>query len=456
MKHDTPDLLSLNKCGRKNVYCSFDQPRMSSEGGMMAVRELLTGSSLIRDLAEAIDDKRHQSYVDHSYFELLLQRIGQILCGYADANDSNELRKDPILKMFVGRDPSDEADLGSQPTMNRFENAVSRKDLYRMGEAILQYTLKSYTVAPKSIVIDMDPTAHRGYGAQQLLLFNTHVGGYCHMPFHVYEGATGKLLAAIMRPGKTPDAREIITILKRLVKQIRKAYPKVTIIFRADSHHAKPEVLDWLEDHRVDYIIGLAQNAVLNRMFESTQARAERQYKGTWKDAVSEVRQYDSGYYAAGTWRRQRRVICRALSSVNGNDRRYIVTSFKVAMPKYLYDTVYCGRGNAELFIKDHKLGTGSDRSSCISAEANQFRLFLHSAAYIILHELREKVLKNTKLEKASFTKIILQLVKTAAVVEVKKTKIHIHFPKEYAHKDIFAKAVAINDGFQAGHKLPD
>lgn len=449
--NDTPDLLSLNKCGKKKLSCSFDQPHMSSEGGLLVLRELLHNSPLIAKLAEAIKDPRHQSYIDHSYFELITQRLGQIICGYADANDSDNLKADPILKMFVGRDPVEDGDLASQPTMCRLENTVTRKDLYRVGMVLLMYTLSSYTVPPKSIVIDMDPTAHRGYGAQQLLMFNTYVGGYCHMPFHVYDGGTGKLLTALMRPGKTPGSQEILTVLKRLVRQIRKVYPKVQIIFRADSHHTKPEVLDWLDEHRVDYVLGLSPNNVLKRMFASTQARAERQYKASWKNGIDEIRQYESGYYAAGTWNQQRRVICRCLSSIKGNDTRYIVTSLRIATPRYLYETAYCGRGNAELFIKDHKLGTGSDRSSCNSAKANQFRLFLHSAAYIILHELREKVLKNTALEKASFTKIILQLIKTAALVEVKKTKIHIHFPMHYIHKDIFAKAVAIGVYNQTG-----
>lgn len=446
MTQDTPDLLSLNKCNKKTVSCSFDQPHMSSNGGLLVLRELLDESPLINNLADSITDTRHQSYVEHSYRELITQRIGQIICGYADANDCNTMKSDPVLKMFAGRDPLDDTDLGSQPTMSRLENAVTRKDLYRMGMAILRYTLNSYSSRPKSIIIDMDPTAHLGYGAQQLLLFNTHVGDYCHMPFHVYDGVTGKLLTAIMRPGKTPVAAEIITVLKRLVREIRTMYPGLEIVFRADSHHTKPDVLDWLEDNNVHYVLGLSPNAVLKRIFKGTQDRAERLYKEVrQKTIIGEVRQYDADYYAAGTWSKKRRVVCRSLASHNGTDTRCVVTSFKTASPKYIYKTAYCGRGNAELFIKDHKLGTGSDRSSCNSVEANQFRLFIHSAAYIILHELREKVLKDTALENASFIRIILQLVKTAAVVEVKKTRLHVHLPVHFPHKEIFAKAVELS-----------
>lgn len=452
MPQDTPDLLSLNKCNKKIVNCSFDQPHMSSDGGLLILRELLAQSPLIDTLSNAITDKRNQSYVDHSYKELIMQRIGQIICGYVDGNDCDYQKADPVLKLFADRDPVDDKDLGSQPTMCRFENSVDRKDLYRMGLAILHYSLQSYTDKPKSIIIDMDPTAHLGYGAQQLLLFNTHVGDYCHMPFHVYDGVTGKLLTAVMRPGKTPGATEILAVLKRLIREIRFFYPDLQIIFRADSHHTKPDVLDWLEDNDVHYVLGLSPNSVLKKIFKNTQERADRLYKEARKGTIiNEVRQYDSDYYAAGTWRRKRRVVCRSLASHNGTDTRCVVTSFKTAMPKYLYKTVYCGRGNAELFIKDHKLGTGSDRSSCNSAEANQFRLFIHSAAYIILHELREKVLKGSELENASFMRIILQLIKTAAIVEVKKTKLHVHLPEHYRYKKIFSKVAELNGRLKAG-----
>jgi len=447
----TPDLLPLNDLNNKKVTYTCDKPTMSSDGGLLLLRELVGSSTLISSIASSINDRRNQSYVEHSLEEIISQRVGQISCGYADANDCDTFKADPLLKMFAGKDPIQASDLCSQPTVSRLENSVTRKDLYRMGKSIFDHFINSYDKEPQAIVIDMDPTTHITYGDQQMTLFNGHVDDYCLMPFHVYDGLTGKLITATLRPGKTPVAGEIITLLKRIVTGLRAKYPKTMLIFRADSHHTKPEVMDWCEDNNVEYILGLSPNSRLKSQFSQVRKDATTRFKKLRHHRVDESRCYASGYYAAGTWRQERRVICRALSNFMGDDTRCIVTSFKDTGAKYLYETIYCGRANAELMIKDHKLGTGSDKSSCTRWEANQFRLFTHSIAYALLHEFRSTALKGTSLERAEFSTIRFHLFKVAALVEVKKTRIKIHLPINFKHQEAFNHAANYLHCLEAG-----
>ena len=325
--------------------------------------------------------------------------------------------------------------------MSRLENMVTVRDLLRMGYALVDQFIASYQSAPEVIVLDMDPTADITYGLQQLTLFNAFEGEYCFMPFHVYEGVSGKLITTVLRAGKTPTAPEIISVLKRIVARVRRAWPDVQIIFRADSHHTKPEVMEWMETHGMLYVTGIAPNPRLNALFALTIQHAERKYR----DKGETVRMYGSAYYAAKSWNgNERRVICRVLVSAKGTDARYIVTSLSQAGAKYLYNVVYSGRGTMEQMIKDHKTALKSDRTSCTRKEANQFRLFLHSAAYVLLHELRAHLLRGSEFAKAQFDTIRLRLLKIGARVDIRKTFIRFHFPASYPLQPLLHRASAI------------
>jgi hypothetical protein len=308
------------------------------------------------------------------------------------------------------------------------------------------------------ICIDMDPSAHLTYGQQQLSLFNTHVGDHCLMPFYIFDGCSGKIMTAVLRPGKTPVAGEIITVLKRLVAGIRERWPETRIVFRADSHHTKPEVLDWLHANEVDFATGLAKNEALERLFFDPINQARRDYQRQWErghrgEGGSEliVTRYAEELYAAGSWSQKERVVARIIVGPKGVDVRYIVSSFHQAGAKYLYETVYCQRGNAELFIKECKLGLGSDRSSCNRAESNQFRLLLHVAAYAILHRFRQSVLAGTKWERATFEEIRLRVLKVAGRLEVLKTRVKLHLASavEAMLGEVWRNAAAV--GAQSG-----
>ncbi|NCC85938.1 MAG: IS1380 family transposase [Clostridia bacterium] len=438
----TPDLPFAPINGKK-VFARFDDPAVSSDGGALFLREVDSQIGLSERLAKSITDERRQSHVDHRIVDLLRQRAYQISCGYEDANDCDALRDDPAIKAAVGRDPVEDGALGSQPTMTRLENAVTVRDLLKLGYAFVDQFIASYDRAPRMIVLDMDPTSDTVHGGQQLALFNAYEDEYCFMPFHVYEGQSGKLVASVLRSGKTPTAQEILSVLKRIVRRVRAAWPEVEIVFRADSHHTKPEVMEWLEAHGIQFITGLQPNRRLATIFETDIRLAEKKYREQ-RQVGHPVRAYASRFYAAKSWSCARRVVCRIQVSAQGTDVRYVVTSFRTAGAKYLYATVYCGRGRMELMIKDHKVALRSDRTSCHRKEANQFRLFLHSAAYVLMHALRTNLLQGSELARAQFDTIRLRLLKIGARLESGRTFLRFHFPTACPTQDILMRASSI------------
>lgn len=232
----TKQLLLFKDISGKKVQADFDGGEISSDAGLLFLREVERQSGAIGCISGVLRDRRHPSYITHPLVELLKQRVFQIISGYEDANDCDGLRRDPIVKMACERLPLSEDDLGSQPTMCRFENAPSRTDLYRIGEAFVDMFIDSYKKAPRGIILDLDDTDDETHGHQQLPLFNAFHDMYCYMPMHIYEGKSGKLVAAILRPGKRPSGKEIVSILKRIVGKIRQAWPEVGIIIRGDSH----------------------------------------------------------------------------------------------------------------------------------------------------------------------------------------------------------------------------
>lgn len=432
-EHATGDL-PFNSLNGKKLKVAFDEPNTSSDGGAVILREAAEKDPIIEQLAGVVNDPRDRSYIQHTLEELFSQRVVQICQGYEDADDCDPLKDDPAIKMASGRDPLDQP-LSSQSTMTRLENSVSVRDLIRMGYVLADNFLDSYDAEPDMMVIDMDPTANRTYGDQQLSLFNVHHGGHCLMPFHVYEGLTGRLITTVIRPGKTPTDKEILAILKRIKKRIRSRFPNTRLLFRADSHHTKPAVLDWLEENGLDYVLGMATNKTLKERTAGIEQEASRGHERT----LQKYRRFHSFDYAAGTWSRTRRIISRTEASAAGVDTRFVVTNFEQAGAKFLYETIYSARGNAELFIKEHKSFLQSARTSCNTKEANQFRLFLHSAAYVIMHNIRENFLQGTDLANKTFGSIRLRLLKLAARVEVGKTYVRVHLPAAAPVSGVFA-----------------
>lgn len=433
MNEDIQVLLKFKDVSGKKVTVDFTGGDVTSDAGVLALKEVAKKIGIIEHLVEAIGDDRHQSYVQHHIGELLNQRIFQIICGYEDTNDSDYLRADPGFKVSCDRLPS-EAHLASQPTMSRFENSICSKDLYKIEEVFVDRFIDSYEKPPKGIILDIDDTDDITHGAQQLQLFNAYHNDYCFMPLFIFEGKSGKLITSILRPGRRPCGREIRAIIKRIIKRIRAAWPKVGIIIRGDCHFASCELYLWCESHNVHYLVGLSKNAVLKVYAESALKTAHQRYS----DSGKKVRVFKEVGYQARSWHKPRRVIIMAEVSDMGENLRFVVTSLESSQPSFLYETAYCGRGQMENFIKEHKVALKSGRTSCHSFLANSLRLMLHSAAYVILHRFRQKALAGTSFANAQFDTIRLRLLKIGAEVRELKTKVHFILPSSYPLKDVF------------------
>jgi len=424
--------IDLGKLCGKKIVCKFDGGKLSSDGGVLFLSKIEKQIGIIERLNMNITDKRDSRYTNHSYKELLSQRILQIACNYEDANDSNILRKDPALKAACGRLPNG-SDLGSQSTITRLENAPRRTDLYRLGLAFIDNFIASYTTPPKGIIVDLDDTCDPTHGNQQLSLFNNYYDEFCYMPLHIYEGSSGKLIATVLRPGKCAKGTEIVAIVKRVIKQIKHHWPMVEIIVRGDSHFSVPQLHSWCDANGIHYVLGQMGNAILKKSSTSLIEQAKELYA----QKKEKVRLFKSIMYQAGSWEKPQRIVMKAEVTEKGVNTRFVVTSFKSSQASFIYDTVYCGRGCMENYIKEHKTHLHSDRTSCSHFAANQLRLFLHGAAYVLMHTFRAIGLKGTKLAKAQFNTIQNKILKIGTRVEEMVTKVRFHFPTNFPFKDI-------------------
>jgi hypothetical protein len=422
----------------KALQIDFDGGQMSSDAGLLLLREVEQHIGLIKALAAAIPDSRDSRYINHQLRELLTQRVFQIAAGYEDANDCNELKNDPIFKICADRLPDSDPALASQPTMTRFENSISRTNLYRLARVLVDQFIQSYADEPSIIVLDFDDTEDKTHGQQQLQLFNSYYQSHCYQPLHVYEGLSGKLMATILKPGKRSNGKQMLMIVKRLITYLRAQWPNTIFIYRGDSHFAYPDVMAWIDHQdKVYHVTGLTGNAVLNELVEAHVQRANKLYK----DTSNPVCLYHSFRYQAGTWDHPRRVIAKIERTDNGLNVRFVVTNLEQAKATTIYTDIYCARGQAELYIKDHKLYLKSDRTSCHRFLANQFRLFLHSAAYVLLHALKHNVLKATPWAKATMATIRLRLFKIGARVRQLKTRIKVELPSSCPVKATLSKS---------------
>jgi hypothetical protein len=432
MAEHAPFLPGLSPVQGKPVHVTFDGGRLSSDAGVLVLAEIERRLKLAERLARCLTDPRSPERVHHTLAEMIRFRMLLIAAGYPDANDCDPLRLDPAFKMAVGRLPESGGDLCSQPTMCRLENLPGATALKRMMAAMVELFCDSFEEVPRRIVLDIDDTCDPAHGHQQLALFHAHHDERCFLPIHVCEATSGKPVAAILRPGKTPDGAEVALVLRHVVGAIRRRWPKVDILVRGDSHYGRPEAMAWCERHRVGYIFGLAGNQVLlGRVTDLAEDVAVSRAEG----GAAKVRRYAEFAYAAKTWSVERKVIARVEASDRGTDSRFIVTNLR-GTPRWLYEVVYCARGQAENLVKAHKRHLASDRTSCTRATANQFRLVLHSAAHWLLHTLRSLAPKTSFWRDAQFDTIRLALIKVAGRVTELATRIKVALPTSYPYRD--------------------
>jgi hypothetical protein len=345
----------------KPVVAQFDQREGSSDGGAVLLKAADRHYRLVDELTACLRDPRQASKVDHTLHELVAQRVFSIACGYPDANDSARLASDPIHKLLLDRDPVGGRDLASQPTLSRFENAAGVKELYGMGEALARSVLRRHAKRLRRrvyrVTIDLDPTDDPTHGAQQLSFFNGHYDTWCYLPVMGFvsfnEEAEQYLCAAVLRPGNVTAAVGAVGLLRRLIKIIRGYFPGVTIRVRLDGGFANPALLDFLDAQpKLEYVVAMAKNAVLKRVTAPGIRRARRLSKRSGKTEHI----YGGTEYAACKWPYRRRVVIKA-EVVQAPDKdakdnpRFVITNMKQS-PQWIYEQVYCQRGDIENRIK--------------------------------------------------------------------------------------------------------
>ena len=458
-----PPLFSLPAIGRKKVVAAFDGGRITSDGGVMLLSAVERQLGIADTLARLISDPRNPAFVTHSVSDILRARMLAIACGYEDGDDLDSLRTDPAFKVACGRLPDSGDDLCSQPTVSRWENAPTRREVVRMTYAMIDLYCRSYERPPAAVTLDIDDTCDVAHGNQQLALFNAHYDERCFLPIHVYDAANARPVVVLFRPGKTPGGEEIRGHLRRMVRRIRTHWPDTRITIRGDSHYGRHEVMTWCEANGLRYIFGLSGNAVLDQMVEpiadavraqraAAQAKlvemrsADRPVDAARLRAAeaeaSAVRRHTEVRYGARSWKCERRVAARVEATPKGLDIRYVVTNMAGGDAQWLYETMYCARGQMENFIKLHKTQLRSDRTSCRSPLANQVRLVLHTAAYWRLLTVREVIPKLQPLAVAEFKTLQMRLIKIGARIIETGKRVRIAFAAACPCADLFSGLV--------------
>ena len=453
MLSSTPEQLRFPPIAGYTVRADFDGGALSSDFGALLLRGIDRQIGLTERLAAAVQDKRHPSYIDHTLRDLFAQRIYQIASGYADGNDANSLRHDPLFKLSVERSPLEpEQDLASAPTFSRLEHSIDRKDLYRLTHALVDHFIASYPEPPAAIVLDLDHSEDPTYGQQEFAFYNHHYRSYCYLPLFIFDGTSHALGTACLRPGKRPTGAENAMILVRLLSSLRRHWPRTHSLVRGDSHFATPEVIEVVAHRRLtDFVFGLAGNAVLLRQAAAVmqearglhqQRTARAQAHGEHPPASSRV--YEEFAYAAASWSQPWRVIVKAEVMAAGDNPRFVVTSLEAPTPQQVYEELYCARGNCENDIKAVKCDLHSDRTSATTFLANAMRLLLAGAAYILPHALRTHTLAHTPLATAQPSTLILTLFKVATQGKQYKDRLLLHLPTSCPVKTLLARVTTL------------
>lgn len=424
-------------CG-KTVVAKFDGGLLSSDAGILVLREVEQRLRVADRLAACMVDRRAPELITHPLAEIIRFRLLMIGAGYEDGNDASSLRSDPIFKMALDLSPSDRK-LCSQSTISRLENLPDARSLLRMGRAMVDLYCESFRRVPKRITFDIDDTFDAVHGGQQLRLFNAHYDEYGFQPIVVFDGE-GRFVTAVLRPAKRPGGKEVRAFLRRLLRAIRANWPKTEILLRADSHYCSPEVLTWCRANGIDYVLGVAPTTTLRRHIGDLEASTKARFDATPKNG--KARCFKEFLDGAASWSRVERIIARVEAGADGTDTRFIVTNLDTRNARVLYEDVYCRRGQAENHIKSWKTHLAADRTSCTKATANQLRLFLHAGAYWLMWGLRVSMPRRSMWRVAQFDTLRLRFIKIAARVVEMKTMIRVHLPTSCPAQDVLRLAL--------------
>ena len=427
---------------KKALVTRFDQEQASSDGGAILLKACDERLGLSAAIVACLQDERQQAKVEHSYQEIFQQRMFGIACGYADGNDAARIADDPVFKLLAGRDPVTGLALASQPTLSRFENAVSSGELLRMSEALAESVIKRHRRRKRKvrrITIDLDPTDDATHGGQQLSFFNRLYDSWCYLPlagFLTFDNEPDQyLFCCMLRGGDAVAKTGCLSMLKRLLPRLRKAFPKAKIRIRLDAGFTGPELYEFFEAERMEYVVCMGKNPVLLRFAEPLMVPL-REALEAGEDLIP---RFGECLYAAGSWNRERRVIIKADIALHPGRKpkdnpRFIVTNLKTT-PKFIYKKVYCARGDIENRIKELKDGLEIDRTSCSSFKANQFRVLMTAAAYVLMQELRLHA-RRTSCARAQVNTLRLRLLKLGVWIESSLRRIVLHLPMSTPYAD--------------------
>jgi hypothetical protein len=412
--------------GRK-VEVNFKGGHVTSDGGVLLMSKADQLVRLTERVARFISDNRRKKSCDHGVLEMLRQRVYAICQGYEDLNDHDSLRNDMAFQTAVETvDP-----LASSPTLCRFENTMTREEAWRINELFIDLFIESHKYAPEELVLDFDATDDPVHGNQEGRFFHGYYDQYCFLPLYVF--CEDQLLMAMLRPSNIDPARHAGAVLKLIVDKLRKAWPKVQIIVRGDSGFCRHRMMGWCERNNVGYILGIARNPRLESMTSRIMRKAEKKHRQTG----DKVKLYTMVWYAAETWSRKRPVIIKAEHTSQGRNNRYIVTNLN-GDSRWLYETMYCSRGEMENRIKEKQLDLFADRTSCHKWWPNQFRVLLSSMAYVLMNVIRTRALYRTELQSAQCATIRLKLLKIGAVITRNTRRICFMLSSHFPLKEIF------------------
>lgn len=433
-----PNVSDATPCVRLGTFAglaleaAFDGGRLTSDSGLAWLRRIDDELGLCEQLASHAPEWRNRR-PRHPLTELLRQRVYQIACGYEDQNDSDSLRTDPLLKLACSSLPESGDDLASQPTICRMENAVTARACYRMARALVELYIaqRGKDGAPAKVLLDFDATDDPTHGDQEESYYHGYFEEHIYHPLLVFDGVSGQLITAVLRPGNKHASHGTVAVLRRIVALLLIAWPEVQIEVRADAGFAVPAVYDYCEAEGIDYTIALITNERLRELATPLLDEALARYE----TSQHKLRLISEGRYQAGSWEHDRRIVYKAEVMEEGTNTRFVVTN-KPDTPAEIYDH-YIQRGETENRIKDLKVALKADRLSCHRFWANQFRLLLHAAAYWLLDTIRRKLVA-AGVERMQLDTLRLRLVKIGGRVKEMLTKVRLYLASGHPGKGLW------------------
>jgi hypothetical protein len=448
--------------GSRDVVARFDGGDITSDAGGLLLRKVEQRTGIVRQFAACFQDRRKPELIEHTVKELVAQRVYGLALGYEDLNDHDQLRTDPLLAVLAGKsDPKGESRLherdrgkalAGKSTLNRLERTPEKAtakearykkivlDMELVDQLLVDLFLQAHARAPEQIVVDLDATDDQIHGNQEGRFYHGYYGDYCYLPLYIFCGEF--LLCARLRKSDMDASAGTADELKRIIGQIRRAWPTVPILIRGDSGFCRDEIMNWCEEQKLDYVFGLAKNDPLKAEIVAEQAAAAAEYEQP-KKAARVFK--DFRYRTRDSWTRERRVVGKAEHLDKGANPRFVVTSIapEGMGAQALYEDLYCARGEMENRIKEQQLDLFADRTSTAEMRSNQIRLYFSSIAYVFLQALRRLGLKGTEMEKAQCGTIRLKLLKIGAQIRVTVRKVWISLAQGYAYGSVFAQVFA-------------